>query len=103
MILISTNDLTQELGVRGDYDSPLISDAYAKVTAAELKNGKHVGVSGINSRIDLVGKFVANGARFVMAGTDLPFLLGAANKRGQEMADLRELTAVASGQNGHSA
>ncbi|GAA5899587.1 hypothetical protein JCM6882_001157 [Rhodosporidiobolus microsporus] len=103
MILIGTNDLTQGLGVPGDYDSPLISDAYAKVTAAALKNGKHVGVGGINSRMDLVGKFVANGARFVMAGTDLPFLLGAAKKRGQEMADLRELTAAASGQNGHSA
>ncbi|GAA5843242.1 hypothetical protein JCM11251_002258 [Rhodosporidiobolus azoricus] len=99
LILIGTNDLTAELGVPGDYDSPLIADAYAKVTAAALKHGKHVGVGGINSRMDLVSKFVSNGARYVMAGTDLPFLLGAATKRGQEMAELRAKTAASAEQN----
>lgn len=93
MILIGTNDLTAELGVPGDYDSPLISAAYSKVIAAARRNGKHAGVGGINSRMDLVKKFVEEGARFVMAGTDLPFLLGAATKRGAEMADLRAWTA----------
>lgn len=93
VILIGTNDLTAELGVPGDYDSPLISAAYTKVIAAARRSGKHAGVGGINSRMDLVRKFVEEGARFVMAGTDLPFLLGAATKRGNEMADLRAWTA----------
>lgn len=94
LILIGTNDLTAELGVPGDYDSPLISAAYSKVISAARRNGKHAGVGGINSRMDLVKKFVEEGARFVMAGTDLPFLLGAARKRGAEMAEIREWTAV---------
>lgn len=95
LILIGTNDLTQELGIPGEYDHPLISAAYSKVIAAARRNGKHAGVGGINSRMDLVAKFVDKGARFVMAGTDLPFLLGAARKRGDEMAALREKTAAA--------
>ncbi|GAA6019833.1 hypothetical protein JCM10207_003714 [Rhodosporidiobolus poonsookiae] len=102
VILIGTNDLTAELGVPGDYDSPLISAAYTKVIAAARRNGKHAGVGGINSRMDLVTKFVEEGARFVMAGTDLPFLLGAATKRGGEMAALRTWTATKKAQNGAS-
>lgn len=98
LILIGTNDLTQELGIPGEYDHALISAAYSKVIAAARRNGKHAGVGGINSRMDLVAKFVEEGARFVMAGTDLPFLLGAARKRGDEMAALRDKTAAASAQ-----
>ncbi|GAA5852319.1 hypothetical protein JCM8547_006737 [Rhodosporidiobolus lusitaniae] len=99
MILIGTNDLTQELGIPGQYDHRLISEAYAKVTAAARRNGKHAGVGGINSRMDLVHKFVEGGARFVMAGTDLPFLLGAAKKRGQEMDVMRQQIAAGSSKN----
>ncbi|GAA5868644.1 hypothetical protein JCM3774_003610 [Rhodotorula dairenensis] len=98
LILIGTNDLTAELGIPGDYDHPLIAAAYSKVISAARRNGKHAGVGGINSRMDLVAKFVDEGARFVMAGTDLPFLLGAARKRGDEMAQLRETTATRSAQ-----
>lgn len=98
LILIGTNDLTAELGIPGDYDHPLIAAAYSKVISAARKNGKHAGVGGINSRMDLVAKFVDEGARFVMAGTDLPFLFGAACKRGDEMAQLRAKMAATSAQ-----
>jgi 2-keto-3-deoxy-L-rhamnonate aldolase RhmA len=87
-LLIGTNDLTAEMGIPGDYENPRVTEAYQRTINACQKVGKWVGVGGLHSRLDLVEKFCAMGANWVMAATDGPLLLGGATKRAGEMAVL---------------
>jgi hypothetical protein len=87
-LLIGTNDMTAEMGIPGDYENPRLTEVYQKTIDACNKHGKWVGVGGLHSRLDLVEKFCAMGARWVMAATDGPLLLGGATKRAGEMAQL---------------
>lgn len=87
-LLIGTNDMTAEMGIPGDYDNPRLTEVYEKTIAACKKHGKWVGIGGLHSRLDLVEKFCTMGARWVMAATDGPLLLGGATKRAGEMAQL---------------
>ncbi|KAM0259282.1 hypothetical protein ACHAPA_010849 [Fusarium lateritium] len=87
-LLIGTNDLTAEMGIPGDYENPRLTEVYERTPAACKKHGKWLGVGGLHSRLDLVEKFCRMGARWVMAATDGPLLMGAATKRGAEMASL---------------
>ncbi|KAI4642553.1 uncharacterized protein J4E79_011435 [Alternaria viburni] len=87
-LLIGTNDMCAELGIPGQYESPQLLEVYEKTIDACKKHGKWVGVGGLHSRLDLVEKFCKMGARWVMAATDGPLLLGGATKRAGEMAQL---------------
>ena len=87
-LLIGTNDMTAEMGIPGDYENPRLTEVYEKTIAACKKHGKWVGIGGLHSRLDLVEKFCTMGARWVMAATDGPLLLGGATKRAGEMAQL---------------
>ena len=81
MLMIGTNDLCAELGITGQYDHPLVRDAYARTIAACRAHGKHAGVGGLGSRPDLAAEFVRQGARYVSTGADLGFLLEAATRQ----------------------
>ncbi len=81
MVLIGTNDLMADLGIPGQFDHPLVHDAYVRTLAACKKHGKHVGVGGLSTRSDLVEKYVKMGARYVSTGTDLAFLIAACTQR----------------------
>lgn len=89
-LLIGTNDMTAEMGIPGEYDHPRLLEVYEKTINACKKHGKWVGIGGLHSRLDLVEKFCGMGARWVMAATDGPLLLGGATKRAQEMASLSQ-------------
>jgi 2-keto-3-deoxy-L-rhamnonate aldolase RhmA len=89
-LLIGTNDLTAEMSIPGDYESPRLTEAYERTIAACNKAGKWVGVGVLHSRLDPVEKFCAMGARWVMAATDGPLLMSGATKRANEMAALNE-------------
>ncbi|EXK33482.1 hypothetical protein FOCG_13262 [Fusarium oxysporum f. sp. radicis-lycopersici 26381] len=101
-LLIGTNDLTAEMGIPGDYENPRVTEAYERTIAACKKHGKWLGVGGLHARLDLVEKFCKMGARWVMAATDGPLLLGAATKRGTEMAALNASVVKSQQANGHS-
>lgn len=88
MVLFGTNDLTADMGIPGDYESPRVRDAYAKAIAAAKKHGKHVGVGGLASRPKLTAEFVKMGARYVSTGTDLGFLLSAATANVRQVREL---------------
>ncbi|EIW72044.1 hypothetical protein TREMEDRAFT_72636 [Tremella mesenterica DSM 1558] len=84
VLLIGSSDLTSDMGIAGDYDSPRLADAYAKVSAACAKasvNGRLVsmGIGGLNGRPDLIEKLAtahANG-RYAMSGADNAMMLAA--------------------------
>lgn len=89
-LLIGTNDLTAEMGIPGQYEQEQVTEAYRRTIAACQKVGKWVGVGGLHARLDLVEKFCAMGANWVMAATDGPLLLSGATKRATEMLALNE-------------
>lgn len=89
-LLIGTNDMTAEMGIPGDCDNPRLTEVYRKTIAACNKHGKYVGVGGLHARLDLVEKFCAMDARWVMAATDGPLLLAGATKRAAEMRQLSQ-------------
>jgi 4-hydroxy-2-oxoheptanedioate aldolase len=75
LLLVGTNDLCRSLGIAGQYDHPLVKDAYARTLEACRRYGKHMGVGGLGSRPDLMEGLVEMGARYVSLGNDLGFLL----------------------------
>ncbi|OHE96513.1 HpcH/HpaI aldolase [Colletotrichum orchidophilum] len=87
-LLVGTNDLTAEMGIPGDFESPMVSEAYERTIAACNKHEKWVGIGGLHSRLDLVEKFCQMGARWVMAATDGPLLIAGASKTAAQMATL---------------
>ena len=78
MLLVGTNDLCNSLGVPGRLDHPSVREAYEHVAAGCRAKGKHFGVGGLNSRPDIAKEMIALGARYVSAGSDTGFLMGAA-------------------------
>jgi 2-keto-3-deoxy-L-rhamnonate aldolase RhmA len=88
VLLIGTNDLTMELGLPGQLGHPKVVAAYETVIAACRKHGKWAGMGGVYTE-DLMPKYIAMGARFVLAGADLGMLMGAATQRAKFIRGLK--------------
>jgi 4-hydroxy-2-oxoheptanedioate aldolase len=80
VLLIGTGDLTLELGISGNYGDPRILAAYETVIAACRKHGKWPGMGGVGSD-EYMQRFIKMGMRMILAGGDLNFLLGGAQRR----------------------
>ena len=64
-----------------------VARAYDRTISACRDNGKHCGMGGIYDEV-LAEKFIRMGARLVLAGSDLSFLMAAARARAGFMARL---------------
>jgi 4-hydroxy-2-oxoheptanedioate aldolase len=80
VLLIGTNDLCIEMGVPGDLAHAKVSDAYQRMVAACRRHGKWAGMGGVYDE-PLMRRYVEMGCRFLMAGADLAFMMGAGAKR----------------------
>jgi 2-keto-3-deoxy-L-rhamnonate aldolase RhmA len=80
VLLIGTNDLCVEMGVPGNLGHDKIVDAYARMITACRKHGKWPGMGGVYET-NLMHRYIAMGARFVLSGSDLGFLMESAAKR----------------------
>ncbi|MFE7416845.1 HpcH/HpaI aldolase/citrate lyase family protein [Rhodococcus sp. NPDC057529] len=89
LLLVGTNDLLGDLGIAGQYDHEELARAYERVGAACRKHGKHLGVGGLSSRLDLARRYVDSGACYVSVGTDTAFQLRGARAA---IADLGPFT-----------
>jgi len=74
VLMIGANDLTADLGVPGDYSSPIAKSAFQRVTAAAESAGRFAGVGGIPAESAALRDVIQAGARFVSAGIDLRHL-----------------------------
>jgi 2-keto-3-deoxy-L-rhamnonate aldolase RhmA len=79
-LLIGTNDLCMEMGIPGQVGDPQIAAIYERVIAACRANGKYPGMGGVYDP-PLMQRYIALGARLVLAGSDLSFMLAAARER----------------------
>jgi 4-hydroxy-2-oxoheptanedioate aldolase len=80
VLLIGTNDLCVELGVHGQLGHPKVVEAYGRVIAACREHAKWPGMGGVYNE-PLMAQYVDMGARFILGGGDLGFLLSGAQKR----------------------
>lgn len=81
ILFIGTNDLCAEMGIDGQFEHPRVRAAYERVIAAARKHGKHVGIGGLAGKPKLLAEFVGLGARYVSAGSDLSYMMSAAQER----------------------
>jgi 2-keto-3-deoxy-L-rhamnonate aldolase RhmA len=88
VLLIGSGDLTTDYGIPGQVDHPRLREAYEHVADACRKHGKVLGVGGIRHNVGLQGELIRLGARFVIAGTDVNYVLAGAR---QDTAALREI------------
>ena len=80
VLLIGTNDLTLEMGIPGQYDDARVVRAYETVIAACRTHGRSPGMGGIYDH-PTMEKYVRMGARFVLAGSDISFIMAGGQAR----------------------
>ncbi len=80
VLLIGSGDLTTDYGIPGQVDHPRLRAAYERVADACRTHGKVLGVGGIRHNVALQGELIRLGARFVIAGTDVNYVLGGARQ-----------------------
>lgn len=80
VLLMGGSDLSAELGIPGAFTDPRLEDAFRAIAAACAKHGKHPGLGGIYEHA-VMQRYVELGARFILSGSDLSFLMAAAKQR----------------------
>jgi 2-keto-3-deoxy-L-rhamnonate aldolase RhmA len=80
VLLIGTNDLCAEMGIHGDFGNARVGDAYRRLTEACRKAGKWPGMAGIYDP-KLIERYLPLGPRFILAGSDMSFVIGAGSQR----------------------
>lgn len=87
ILLIGSNDLCTAMGIPGDLKSPKLRAAYETTAKACKAHKKHLGVGGIRADVAHVAELVKLGARFVITGSDVQYLMRSAR---DETAALRK-------------
>lgn len=79
-VLLGLTDLSVELGVPGQVDSPLVREAVGATLRACRMHGKWAGVGGVSDAA-VLRDYVAQGMNFVLIGNDLGLLMSAVSSR----------------------
>ena len=87
VLLIGSNDLCTAMGIPGELKSPKLRAAYESTAKACKAHGKQLGVGGIRGDVEHVAELVKLGARFVIAGSDMQYLMKSAR---HDVAALRK-------------
>jgi 4-hydroxy-2-oxoheptanedioate aldolase len=80
ILLIGTNDLSIDMEVPGELGHAKIVDAYARMIAACQKYAKWPGMGGVYDD-ELMRRYIGMGARFILSGSDLGFLMDGGSAR----------------------
>jgi 4-hydroxy-2-oxoheptanedioate aldolase len=80
LLIIGAYDLSAELGILGDFHHARFREAVLGVLQACRSSSVVLGVAGIADH-DLLTEFVAEGVRFVSAGSDVTLFMQAARSR----------------------
>ena len=80
VLLIGTNDLCAEMGLHGQFGHPRVAEAYSEVITVCKKYSKIPGMAGVYDP-NLMEKYISMGARFILGGSDLMFMMAGARDR----------------------
>jgi 2-keto-3-deoxy-L-rhamnonate aldolase RhmA len=89
-LLIGPNDLAAELGIAGQKNHPKLREAHEKVGAACRAQRKTFAVATFGDERAFQAELVALGARFIMAGIDVNYVLAAAKRDAEALKTLRK-------------
>ena len=87
ILFIGTQDLSIDMGIPGELNHERIHQAYEKMVATAVKNGKSAGMGGVYDD-SLIPGYIDMGVRFVLAGTDYEFMANAARTRADQLKAL---------------
>ena len=87
VLLVGTGDLTMEMGIPGQVDSPKILSAYEKVISACRAHGKYPGLGGVYQP-DLMERYIGMGMRFILSTNDLAMMMQASTQRATFLRNL---------------
>lgn len=79
-VMIGTNDLAADYGVAGDLADERIRSAFGRIDKACRDHGRLMGMGGIY-RQDLIARYLPEGVRFMLGGSDISLLMDAAATR----------------------
>ena len=89
VLLIGSNDLCTAMGIPGELKNPKLRAAY-EIDGESLQSARQdLRVGGIRGDVEQVAELVKLGARFVIAGSDVQYLIKSAR---HEVAALRKAT-----------
>lgn len=86
-ILVGTNDLCMEMGMPGQVGDPKVEAAMERVIAACRANGVHPGLGGVYDP-STMQRYVDMGMRFILAGSDMSFMIAAGSERAKFLRSL---------------
>jgi 2-keto-3-deoxy-L-rhamnonate aldolase RhmA len=78
VVHIGSQDITDAMGIPGDFDNPLLEEAYKKVIAATKVHGKAMGTGRIGKKPELANRAIQLGARFITVSNEWAFILSGA-------------------------
>jgi 2-keto-3-deoxy-L-rhamnonate aldolase RhmA len=87
VVHIGSQDMTDAMGIPGDFDNPMLLDAYKKVIEAARSHGKAMGTGRIGKRPELVKTAIDLGARFVTVSNEWAFMMSGAQRALTELKD----------------
>jgi 2-keto-3-deoxy-L-rhamnonate aldolase RhmA len=86
-LLIGTSDLTMEMGIPSQAEHPDVIAAYETMIAACRRHGKHPGMGGVYDPA-IMQRYIAMGARLILSGNDLGFLMSGARAQAAAVRSL---------------
>jgi 4-hydroxy-2-oxoheptanedioate aldolase len=86
IVAVARGDLSQNLGLAGQFDHPRMRDVVAKAEAKILAHGE-VALGGIAFSVEDARAMIARGHRFVVLGSDAGLISGAAQRMVQAIRE----------------
>lgn len=86
-LLVGCTDMAAELGVTGQLGHSRVKEAIDMVAAACRTHGKFLGVGGVYDEA-LMREYVGKGARLILSGSDLAFLMAGARARSSKLRSI---------------
>ena len=87
LVIVGNQDLTQNLGIPGQYGNPLFRTALEKVRARCVARG--IAFAGLAANPEDLKAAVESGARFILYGTDLVLMRREAERAARALAPFR--------------
>jgi len=89
LVLVGHQDLTQSLGIPGQYDHPRLHEANARVLALCKERG--IATAGAVNRPESMQAVVESGAQYLLYGTDVVMLRREAQRAAEALAPFRKM------------
>ena len=93
LALVGHQDLTQSLGIPGQYDHPLLREAESRVRA--LCKARGIATAGVVTQPESIQTVVESGAQYLLYSTDLVMLRREAQRAAEALAPFRKESSTA--------